>query len=198
MGGGWFIWELSLCCLNSEKDFLKSWTFWLKDWPPADNTCPEKNLGQECLRKMQKCASFFWIRKRWKRKMLRGYRIFLWKRKYQSLVTIPGFWYVGYQSLTLLLFYQSLFPSISQPIRNCCLSEACFLSRPSDSRYPPWSPTVSNVSSLMLSHQLPLSNIICLLCHLFRPRLLTWNSCKGFLGPFQGIASVVYNALFLF
>ena len=192
MGGGRFVWELSLCCLSSEKYLLKSWTFWLKDRLPAGNTCPEKNLGQECLRKMQKCSSLFWIRKWWKRKMLHGDRIFLWRRKYWSLVIIPGFWCVGVSHSLQCSFIRVSSPPCSNLLKHSLLSLW--------SMFPIW--TFRFQVLAMVPHQvqwlLPhlTASVTSIkyylsLVHLFRPWLLTWNSCKGFLRPFQGIASVV-------
>lgn len=186
MGGRWFIWELSLCCLNSEKDFLKSWTFWLKDWPPADNTCPEKNLGQECLRKMQKCASFFWIRKRWKRKMLHGYRIFLWKRKYQSwsLFLGSGMWVISHPlHCSFIKASFPPFPNLLETAASLKLVSYLDLQIPGTHHGPPPYP-MSPPSCYRISYLCQTLSVSCAICS--GPDCWLGIHAKDSLGHFKG------------
>lgn len=93
--------------------------------------------------------------------MLLGDIVLLQRRKYWSSVIIHGSLVCGYQSPTYSnALYQSL--SLHSPTYykySVCPSEACLLSRPSDSRYPAWLCTAPRVSSLIPLHQLPLSSV---------------------------------------
>lgn len=183
MGREWLVWELSPCCLNW-KDFLKSRTFWLRNWLPTGNTCPERVLKQECLRWMQIFSYLFCVRKDEKKKMLHGDIIFLQRRKYWlwSLFMGSSVWY----QMPFIRVSSFLFPNHSHSLLTLW---SYIVSRSPDFRYP----QVPQCLLLLLIASINSIKycIICFSLHSFKLWLLIWNPCKVLLGPFQVTVAAV-------
>lgn len=168
--------------------FSKIMDFLAKGLITCRQYMPRETSGQECLRKMQKCSSLFWIRKRWKRKMLHGDRIFLWRRKYQSLIIIPGFWYVSIShplQCSFIRVSSPPFPNLLEALTASSLKLLSYLDFqiPGTHYGSPPCP-MSHPSSYHISYVYQILSVSCTICS--GPDCWLESHAKDSLGHFKG------------